>query len=173
MPVDLDRQAAIQSEGGWAFGQDNLGPLAQAESQLQLWWPPLAHPRAEHPPLPLAVGPEISPRPLQADLNNRKSLPQAGQGIKAHRGGGDTEAGAIKRARTQPGGANHQTTPAQPFIGAQVKGVAHHPAHLALQHGLPVAVDLVEGPIDSPMAESQANGSHPNSHCCCAHGLGG
>jgi hypothetical protein len=30
--VDLDRQAAIQSERRRAFGQENLGPLAQAET---------------------------------------------------------------------------------------------------------------------------------------------
>ena len=171
--VELDRQSTIQSERRRAFGQKNLGPLAQAETQLQPWRRPLASPRAEHPPLPLAVGLEIGPHPLQADLNNRKPLPQAGQGIKAHRRCGDPEAGAIKTARSQPRGANPQTTPAQPLIGAQIKGMAHHPAHLALQHGLPVGIDRIEGPIEGPMAQSEAKGRNPNSHCRCADGLGG
>ena len=171
--VELDRQAAIQSKWLRAFGQENLGPLAQAETQLQLWRRPLSYLRAEHPPLPLAVGLEISPHPFQADLNNRKSMPQAGHRVKDYRGGGGAEAGAIKSARSQPGGANPQTTPAQPLIGAQAKGMAHHPTHLALQHGLPVAIDPVQGPIESPMPQPQANGRNPNSRCCCAHGLGG
>jgi hypothetical protein len=171
--MDLDRQAAIQSERRWAFGQEHLGPLAQAETQLQPWRRPLAHPRAQHPPLPLAVGLEISPHPLQADLHNRKPLPQAGQGIKTHCCAAGGEAGAIPSARSQPGGANPQTTPTQPLIGAQVKGMAHHPAHLAIQHRLPMGIDPMKGAIEGPMAESQADGNRPNSHCCCAHGLGG
>ena len=171
--VDLDRQAAIQSERCRAFRQKHLGPLAQAETQLQLWRRPLAYPRAKHPPLPLAVGLEISPQPLQADLNNRKPLAQACQGIKTYRGAGGGKAGAIPSARSQPGCTNPHTTPAQPLIGAQIKGVAHHPAHLAIEHGLPVGIDAVEGPIEGPMAEAQANGNRPNSHCRCAHGLGG
>ena len=171
--VDLDRQAAIQPERRRAFGQQHLGPLAQAETQLQLWRRTLAFPRAKDPPLSLAVGLEISPHPLQADLNNRKPLAQACQGIKTHRGPGSSEAGAIPSARSQPGRANPQTTPAQPLIRAQIKGMAHHPAHLAINDGLPVAINRVEGPIESPMAESQTNGNGPNSHCCCAHGLGG
>ena len=171
--MHLDCQAAIHLERRWAFGQENLGPLTQAQTQFQPWRRPLPSPRTQHPQLALTVRLEIGPEPFQADLNNRKTLSQTGQRIKADRRSAEAKAGAIKRSRSQARWSNPQTTPTQPLIGAQGQGMAHHPTHLALQHGLPVGINLFEGQLESPVADSQTNGRDPDSHCRCAHGLDG
>ena len=89
-------------------------------------------------------------------MQHGQAQAQAGQGIEADGHGSRRHAGGIGGACPNPAGSKPQPGPSQPLVGAQLKGMAQHPAQGLLQPGLPMLVEPAQGLVAPPGQQGQA-----------------
>ena len=136
--------------------QRHQGRIGQAQAQIQTGRGDTRCQTPRHPVLALAVAAQVGPHPRQGHVQHGQAQAQAGQGIEAHGHGSHRHAGGIGGACPNPAGSKPQPGPSQPLVGAELKGMAQHPAQGLLQPGLPMLVEPAQGLVAPPGKQGQA-----------------